>query len=60
MPLYYIDDDELRVLKRVTSRLSDEMKELTADDRRDLATAIDAVLHHIETYGLVDVDEGEG
>ena len=54
MPIYLLDSDQLAVLKRVESRLYDEMTRLTADDRRDLANAMNAVRHSVETLGPID------
>jgi hypothetical protein len=54
MSVYYIDSDQLSVIKRVESRLYNEMQKLTADDRRDLANTLNAVRHNIEMYGSAD------
>ena len=51
--IYLIDSHQIAVLNRVKSRLYDEMTRLTADDRRDLANTMDAVLHSVLTYGEV-------
>lgn len=51
--LYYLDEDQLGVITRVKRRLYNEMERLSADDRRDLANALDAVTHSVETYGEV-------
>ncbi len=55
--VYILDDNQLAVLKRVMKRLYNEMDRLTADERRDLANAMDAVLHNVETYGALTDDE---
>ncbi len=55
--IYMIDSDQLAVLNRVKSRLYNEMVRLTADDRRDLANAMDAVLHNVEHYGELTGDK---
>jgi hypothetical protein len=52
--LYLLDEHQLSVLKRVKSRLYDEMHRLGADERRDLANTMDAVLHNVEQYGKLD------
>lgn len=49
--VYYIDSDQLSVINRVKSRLYNEMQKLSADDRRDLANTLDAVVHSIENCG---------
>lgn len=51
--IYLIDSDQLSVLRRVKKRLYNEMDRLGADERRDLASAMDAVLHSVETYGEI-------
>ncbi len=55
--VYILDDNQLGVLKRVMKRLYNEMDRLTADERRDLANAMDAVLHNVETYGALMKEE---
>jgi hypothetical protein len=59
MSLYYLDSNQLAVIEKVKSRLYNEMKKLTADDRRDLANALDAVTHSIKTYGEITDDTKE-
>lgn len=54
--IYLLDGDQLAVLTRVKKRLYDEMHRLGADERRDLANMMDAVLHHVETYGALVED----
>jgi hypothetical protein len=55
--IYLLDGDQLAVLHRVKTRLYNEMQRLTADDRRDLANAMDAVLHSVETLGKLSDEE---
>lgn len=57
--IYLLDSDQLSVLQRVKTRLYDEMTQLTADDRRDLANTLDAVLHGVLTYGALTEDAEE-
>lgn len=54
--IFLIDSDQLAVLTRVKTRLYDEMHRLGADERRDLANAMDAVLHNVAQYGAVPDD----
>lgn len=54
--LYVLDSSQLAVLTRVKTRLYDEMTRLTADDRRDLANTMDAVLHSVEQFGEIPDD----
>jgi hypothetical protein len=54
MSVYYLDSGQLAVIKRVMKRLYNEMERLSADDRRDLANALDAVVHGIESYGSTE------
>ena len=51
MAIYYLDEQQLSVLKRVENRLYDESKKLSIDEKRDLANAMDAVLHSVEYFG---------
>ncbi len=57
--VYLLDSDQLAVLHRVKLRLYNEMQKLTADDRRDLANTMDAILHNVEKYGELDDSELE-
>jgi hypothetical protein len=56
--IYILDHHQLGVLRRVKSRLFDESRKLSIDEKRDLANAMDAVLHSVETYGKIE-DEKE-
>jgi hypothetical protein len=56
MSIYILDSDQLSVIKRVKSKLYNEMQRLTADDRRDLANTLDAIVHSVETYGEITDD----
>jgi hypothetical protein len=49
--VYLLDGDQLEVLQRVKRRLYNEVQRLTPDDRRDLANAMDAVLHNVARFG---------
>ena len=57
--IYLLDGSQLRVLQRVKTRLYDEMTRLGADERRDLANTMDAVLHSVEILGAVTDQEIE-
>jgi hypothetical protein len=54
--LYLLDEMQLGVLKRVKARLYDESRKLGIDEKRDLANAMDAVLHSVEQYGKLDAE----
>jgi Holliday junction resolvase RusA-like endonuclease len=56
MPIYMLDDMQLNVLKRVKSRLYNEAIKMTADERRDLANTMYAVLDSVERFGPIEDD----
>lgn len=51
--IFLIDGHQMSVVRRVMKRLYDEMTRLTADDRRDLANTLYAVVTSIEQLGPV-------
>jgi hypothetical protein len=43
----------------VKRRLYDESRKLSIDEKRDLANAMDAVLHNVASYGELDPPTAE-
>jgi len=52
--IWLLDNAQLAVLSTVKRRLYNERIQMTADERRDLANMMDAVLSKVESFGPID------